>query len=104
MKIYLTNIHRKEVSENDICKEILLELVDNVGEQRYGIKRKCDENDVQNKSEMKTKCHEAVEIYDEALRKIMIKQTYEYKHKFALGESVYKILGELERCIREDDI
>ena len=33
---------------------------------------------------------------DKVLRKNLIEQTIEYKHKIALGERVYKILGEGE--------
>ena len=81
---------------DDICKEIVLELIDNVVENRSDVKIKCNEDGVQETFEMKRKSHEAVEIDDEALRNIMIIQTKEYKHKIALGENVYKILGEGE--------
>ena len=46
MKIHL-QYTPKGMSEKDICKEILLVVADNVGEHRSGIKRKCDENDVE---------------------------------------------------------
>ena len=79
---------------DDICKEIVLKLIDNVVEQRSGIERKYVEDDIQETFEMKRNCHEAVEIDNEALRNITIIQTKENKHKIVLRENVYKILGE----------
>ena len=82
-------IHLKYTPKgDDLCKDIVLELVDNVVEQRSGFKRKYDEDDMQQTPEIKRNCHEAVEIDDEALRNIMIIQNKEYKHKRALGENV----------------
>ena len=55
-------IHLKYTPEgDDLCKDIVLELVDNVVEQRSGFKRKYDEDDVQQTPEIKRNCHEAVE-------------------------------------------
>ena len=50
-------IHLKYTPE-----DIVLEMVDNVVEQRSGFKRKCNEDDVQETFEIKRNCHEAVEI------------------------------------------
>ena len=58
-------IHLKYTPKgDDICKDIVLELVDNVVEQRAGVEIKCNEDDVQETVEIKRKCPEAVEIDD----------------------------------------
>ena len=87
----------KEVSETDICKEILLELVDKVlDENRSDVNIKYDEDNVQEKPEIKRNYYEEFGIDEESLRKRLIEQTFNYKQKIALGENVYKILGEGE--------
>ena len=88
MKIHL-KFTPKEGSDN-ICKEILLDLVDKVLEEnRSDVKRKYNEDDVQETPAIKRKCYEI-----EALRKKLIEQTEEYKDKIALGADIYKILNE----------
>ena len=85
----------EEASEKDICKEILLELVDKVlDENRSDVNIKYDEDNVQEKPEIKRNYYEEFGIDEESLRKRLIEQTFNYKQKIALGENVYKILGE----------
>ena len=56
MKIHLKNIPNGD----DICKDIVLEVIDNVVENRSDVKRKYDEDDVQETPAIKRKFHEAV--------------------------------------------
>ena len=88
MKIHL-KFTPKEGSDN-ICKEILLDLVDKVLEEKISdVNIKCSEHDAYLEPAIKRKCYEI-----EALRKTLIEQTEEYKDKIALGADIYKILNE----------
>ena len=82
----------KEGSEN------ILDLVDKVLEEtRSDVKLKYGEHDdAYFEPEIKRKYHEAGEIDAKTLEIKMVEQTKEYKHKIALGENVYKILGKGE--------
>ena len=68
-------------STEQICKDIVLELVDNVLDMQNAptTKRKFEDNDS-----------------DEDLEKEMVKDNNEYKRKIKLGRKVYKILGETD--------
>ena len=65
-------------STTQICKDIVLELVDKVVDMQsaHTTKRKLEDNDS-----------------DEDLEKEMIRNNIEYKRKITLGKKVYKILG-----------
>ena len=65
-------------STAQICKDIVLELVDKVVDMQsaHTTKRKLEDNDS-----------------DEDLEKEMIRNNIEYKRKITLGKKVYKILG-----------
>ena len=59
-----------EVLKEKICKDIVLEMIDNVVKNRSDVKIKYDEDDdLQETPEMKRKYYEAFEIDEEALRK-----------------------------------
>ena len=94
-------MHQKYTAEegsDTICKDIVLDLVDKVLEEnRSDINIKCSEHgDAYLEPQIKRKYHEAGEIDAKTLEKKMVEQTKEYKHKIALGENIYKILGKGE--------
>ena len=75
--------HKKQYSSTlqstaQICKDIVLELVDKVVDMQSArtTKRKLEDNDS-----------------DEDLEKEMVRNNIEYKRKITLGKKVYKILG-----------
>ena len=96
MKIHLK--YTAEEGSDTICKDIVLDLVDKVLEEnRSDINIKCSEHgDAYLEPQIKRKYHEAGEIDAKTLEKKMVEQTKEYKHKIALGENIYKILGKGE--------
>ena len=57
---------------DDICKDVVLEVIDNVVENRSDVKRKYDEDDVQETPTIKRKCYEVVEINVKILEQTMI--------------------------------
>ena len=56
MKIHL----KYTPNRDDICKDIVFEVIDNVVENRSDVKRKFDEDVVQETFELKRNCYEAV--------------------------------------------
>ena len=88
MKIHLK--YTAEEGSDNICKDIVLDLVDKVLEEKISdVNIKCSEHDAYLEPAIKRKCYEI-----EALRKTLIEQTEEYKDKIALGADIYKILNE----------
>ena len=95
MKIYI--IHTLENNEQT-CRELLDEMLSKVvePEDHPTRKRKLDGDVTEdNHPTSKRKCGENMIDVDE-LRKTLIERTDEYNRKVALGEQVYKILGEGE--------
>merc|ERR1712030_281246 len=80
------------------CRELLDEMLNEVLEpQESTTKRKFDVGQYtqHDQPSIKRKCGENM-VNDDKLRKTLIERTDEYNRKVALGEQVYKILGEGE--------
>ena len=93
-------IHIIHTNENNalMCRELLDEMLDKVVEHEQPTrKRKLDGEQYtqDDQPSIKRKCGENMIDVDE-LRKTLIERTDEYIRKVALGEQVYKILGEGE--------
>ena len=94
MKIHI--IHKGE-NKVIMCRELLDEMLDKVVEHEQRTRKRKFDGDVteDDQPSIKRKCGENMIDVDE-LRKMLIERTYEYNRKVALGEQVYKILGEGE--------
>ena len=94
-------IHIIHTLENNVlmCRELLNEMLNKVvePEDHPTTKRKFDGGQYtqDDQPSIKRKCGENMIDVDE-LRKTLIERTDEYNRKVALGEQVYKILGEGE--------
>ena len=92
-------IHIIHTNENNVlmCRELLDEMLDKVVEHEQPTRKRKLDGDVteDNHPTSKRKCGENMIDVDE-LRKTLIERTDEYNRKVALGEQVYKILGEGE--------
>ena len=93
-------IHIIHTLENNVkmCHELLDEMLNEVLEpEEFTTKRKFDGEQYtqDDQPSIKRKCGENMIDVDE-LRKTLIERTDEYIRKVALGEQVYKILGEGE--------
>merc|ERR1712237_299004 len=93
-------IHIIHTLENNylMCRELLDEMLDKVVEHEQPTrKRKFDGEQYtqDDQPSIKRKCGDNMIDVDE-LRKTLIERTYKYNGKVALGEQVYKILGEGE--------
>ena len=84
-------VHLKYQPENksneEMCRELVLEMVDKVVDQTPGKDLNVERNELKRK-------FEDSEIDD--VRKVILKTTEEYKNKIALGKTVYNVLGEGE--------
>jgi len=93
-------IHIIHTNENNalMCRELLDEMLGKVVEHEQPTrKRKLDGEQYtqDDQPSIKRKCGDNMIDVDE-LRKTLIERTYKYNGKVALGEQVYKILGEGE--------
>ena len=92
-------IHIIHTNENNVlmCRELLDEMLDKVVEHEQPTRKRKLDGDVteDNHPTSKRKCGENMTDVDE-LRKTLIERTDKYNRTIALGEQVYKILGEGE--------
>ena len=93
-------IHIIHTNENNalMCRELLDEMLDKVVEHEQPTrKRKLDGEQYtqDDQPSIKRKCGENMIDVDE-LRKMLIERTHKHYRTLALGEQVYKILGEGE--------
>merc|ERR1712208_125898 len=92
-------IHIIHTNENNalMCRELLDEMLDKVVEHEQPTRKRKLDGDVteDNHPTSKRKCGENMKDVDE-LRKMLIERTDKYNRTVALGEQVYKILGEGE--------
>jgi len=92
-------IHIIHTNENNalMCRELLDEMLDKVVEHEQPTRKRKLDGDVteDNHPTSKRKCGENMTDVDE-LRKMLIERTDKYNRTVALGEQVYKILGEGE--------
>ena len=92
-------IHIIHTNENNalMCRELLDEMLDKVVEHVQPTRKRKLDADVteDNHPTSKRKCGENMTDVDE-LRKMLIERTDKYNRTIALGEQVYKILGEGE--------
>jgi hypothetical protein len=89
MKVHVKYSNKTPQSAEDICRDLVLEIVDKVVnpvEESSGVKQKHEEFTVETQAT----------INEEALRISALKIQREYAEKIALGKALYKILNEGE--------